>query len=182
MSKDNYGDFLERMERNLLKRNDDEQRRLSQPKLDEACTFQPMLSMKSEQMRARSSYEMSRGDLLRKETSQRMLKLRVEQEEMADMTFQPEISKKAQLKESTLKLQEDPSHHLEWHQQRLAKMEAMREAAAREKEEQALAQCTFQPETRECPAYMTRIARSMAMIKKARANNNQERQTKPLWK
>lgn len=45
--------------------------------------------------RARSAFEMSRGDLLRREANQRMLKLKADQELLANVTLVPAISQRA---------------------------------------------------------------------------------------
>jgi hypothetical protein len=58
------GEFLDRVERDVLRRSDYEQK-LSATGNTEYCSFQPSILEKSEKLRGRSVYEMSRGDLLR---------------------------------------------------------------------------------------------------------------------
>lgn len=47
---------------------------------DPECTFTPAINPSSKQLPGRSAVELSRGDALRRETSQRLLKMRVEAE------------------------------------------------------------------------------------------------------
>ena len=131
-------------------------------------------------MRSRSSYELSRGDLLKRETSQRMLKLKMEQEELKKLTFQPKVSRKAQNIKSTLQLQEDPDGYLG----RQAKIErdkdAYRSSIIRQREQNESANCTFAPVTKDCPAYVKRIARSLSIVKSARQADAPP--PKPEWR
>lgn len=47
-------------------------------------SFKPILTKRSERLPGRSVYELSKGDMIRKETNTRMLKLRIEQEELGN--------------------------------------------------------------------------------------------------
>ncbi len=163
----NRGDFLERVAR-------DSQRRIHESikkqtiSAAEQNSFNPELSKKAEKMRPRSVYEMSRGDLLKKETSQRLLKLRMEQEELKKLTFQPQVSKMAQKSRSTLQLRDDPDGFIKRHMKSERDKEAFRTAMLRQREENDVQGCTFQPMTKECPPYIKRIARSLSIVKAAR--------------
>lgn len=163
----NRGDFLERVDR-------DNQRRLHETVkkqtavADAENTFNPELSKKAERMRPRSSYEMSRGDLLKKETNQRLLKLRMEQEELKKLTFTPQVSKMAQKSQSTLKLNEDPKGYIQRHTRAEKEKDAFRRAMLEQREQNESLGCTFVPQTKECPAYVKRIARSLSIVKAAR--------------
>jgi len=78
MADRNYkGEFLERVERDVLRRNDSEVRAATIP--DDACTFQPEITSKAGNGRSRTVYEMSRGDLLKRETNYRMMRQRSDQ-------------------------------------------------------------------------------------------------------
>ena len=134
----------------------------------EKNSFNPELSTKAQRMRARSSYEMSRGDLLKKETNQRLLKLQKEQEELKKLTFKPQVSKMAQNSKSTLKLNEDPSGYIQRHTRSEKEKDAYRAAMLQQKELNESRGCTFAPQTKECPAYVKRIARSLSIVKAAR--------------
>jgi hypothetical protein len=54
---------------------------------DVAPRHRPEISRKSAERISRSAVEMSRGDMLKKETNQRLLKLRLEKERFTDFTF-----------------------------------------------------------------------------------------------
>ena len=168
------GEFLDRVERDVLRRTDSESRLLASGRADNGCTFHPNILEKSERLRGRSSYEMSRGDLLRRETNQRMMKLRLEREELAELTFQPEISFLAKNTESALRLKENPRFFLEYHKSTQARRLQMKEKERHLKEEKELQSCTFNPVTIDCPSYVKRIARSMAAVKAAAAQNKGE--------
>lgn len=62
--------------------------RLMREAADRACTFKPEITKKSAELQSRTPVEMSRGDLLRKETNARLLRLRFEKERYSDFTFQ----------------------------------------------------------------------------------------------
>jgi len=161
------GEFLDRVERDVLRRYDAEQKAFTAK--DFSCTFQPQLSKKVETMKARSVYEMSRGDLLRRETSQRMMKLRAEREEVEELTFQPEISKVGKSVQSSLKLKEDPAFFLQ-HYKGLENGKARRRALEQQRRVQReMEGCTFSPQLHECPEYVKRIAQSMHELRASRS-------------
>ena len=196
---------MDRVERDVLRRNDAEQKAFSAK--DFACTFQPQLSKIVEKMKPRSVYEMSRGDLLRRETSAKMMKLRIEREEMEQLTYQPEISRLGKKVQSSLKLREDPAFFLQHYKGLESGKARRREMERQQRAQQEMEHCTFRyaaptrtvliatlhlcrhrahtsppwpcslvivvssPQTRDCPAYVKRIARSMQVggwVNKAR--------------
>ena len=55
-----------------------------------------------------------------------------------------------------------------------------RRKAAQEQERKQFAECTFHPKTNDAPAYIKRIAKSMALARKARPSKKKSR--KPDWK
>ena len=137
---------------------------------DPECSFKPKLTEKSNQLAegGRSVVELSRGDMLRKETTQKLLRLRKEQEELATLTFAPEIKHKTALAknaDSRIKIHSEPETYLERLQKdtKNKQIEIKRRKQAEERKE--LEECTFMPETSECPGYIKRIARSMALTK-----------------
>jgi hypothetical protein len=160
------GNFLERVERNTIKREDQMQRREMSFIGEKEATFKPSLTKKSEKMRARSSFEMSKGDVLRKEASKKMLEARLTEENKKDMTFKPKITQKAREEASSfLKLGEDTSYHLDRYQETLMRQKLMREYEHQRREDAETEGCTFTPTLKECPSYVKRIARSVATIK-----------------
>jgi hypothetical protein len=163
------GNFLERVERNTIKREDQLQRRDMSFNGEKDATFRPELTRRSERMRARTSFEMSKGDLLRKEASKKMLEARLTEETKKDMTFKPKITKKAREEaHSFLKLGEDTSYHLDRHQETLMRQKLVREYESQRREEAETEGCTFAPVLKDCPSYIKRIARSVATIKSSK--------------
>ena len=132
---------MDRVERDVLRRNDAEQKAFSAK--DFACTFQPQLSKKVEKMKPRSVYEMSRGDLLRRETSAKMMKLRIEREEMEQLTYQPEISRLGKKVQSSLKLREDPAFFLQHYKGLESGKARRREMERQQRAQQEMEHCTF---------------------------------------
>lgn len=167
----------------------DTQKRLSQEQAQEMDvngehSFKPHINKRASLQRSRSSFEMSRGDLLRKETNRRMLKLQIEQEELASMTFQPSISTRAkEYGRSRLRLNEDPTDFLRWTEERKAEKEKARQEELKKREEDELNTCTFAPQLTTCPAYIKRIAESINKMKTARSSASVvSEKPKPDWR
>lgn len=162
---------FDRLERHVQRRQSAEQNK--EVVADENCTFRPQINSNAEKLRGRTSFEMSRGDLLKKETNRRMLKLQTEQEELSNMTFTPQISHYAKESgaKSVLQLSTDPSQFLDWYQNKNAERDSSRLAALKQREDEEVASCTFSPKTIDCPAYVRRIAKSMAVVKAARGSS-----------
>jgi hypothetical protein len=178
---------FDRMERQVQKRQSEEQNR--EVVVDENCTFAPRINKNAEKLRPRTSFEMSRGDLLKKDTNRRMLKLQTEQQELSNMTFQPQISHYAKENgtKSVLQLSSDPSQFLDWYQNKNQEREAGRQQELKRREDAEVASCTFSPKTIDCPAYVRRIAKSMAVVKAARSSSSSgsyaaEQAAKTQWR
>lgn len=178
-------DFVKRMEIEVKRRQAREQ--ANQLAIsDKNCTFQPKINKKTEQLRARSIFEISVADHQRKENNRRALKLEAEQNDLVNMTFKPKISKLAKdLGKSVLQLSSDGSQFTQWLEESQKKKEKLREDTMKEREKSELANCTFKPQTTECPAYIKRIAKSMAVVKAARNSTSSvldTEATKPQWR
>eukprot|EP01041_Mallomonas_annulata_P010060 gene10060-20960_t len=173
------GDFFERLSSDKARKKLDTENQ-SKGFIDPNCTFQPELSEKIKKMRSRSVYELSRGDMLKKETNQRMRRLRNEQEELSHLTFTPAISKLAKdLNKSHLKLHDDPDGFLERHILECREKEELRLRHLHNQELRESEDCTFKPETKDCPAYIRRIAKSLSVVK---ANRPVAKPSKEDWK
>jgi len=181
------GEFLERLERDVLRRVKEEAKKITDP--DPECTFKPEISKTAHHLRPRSAFELSRGDLLRKETSARMMKLRTDQELLHELTFKPVITKKAQRQSlggegTTTKpsLAADPAQYLLVHKEKTAQKEAAAAAEKAKREQEELEACTFAPSTKDCPAYVKRIAKSMSVMRAAKTPANDVGPEKPTWR
>lgn len=173
------GDFLERVDRDSKRRHHDTQKK--QVMSQEPFSFQPELSAKAEKMRPRSSYELSRGDLLKRETAHRMLKLRLEQEELQKNTYRPELSRMAKSMKSSLQLDDQSESYVDRVRAANQEKESMRLSILKEREHNETLDCTFKPVTRDCPAYVKRIARSLSIVKSARVTHASA-PAKPEWR
>jgi len=180
--RNHQGTFLERVERDVLRRADHEIRAAVIP--DQACTFQPSITHKSEKLRSRTVYEMSRGDLLKREANNRMMRKRSDLEELQEMTFKPEITKKGKsTTNQKISLRHDAAKFLEMQREKAQRKEAERLLLLEKREKDALDMCTFAPATKDCPAYVRRIAKSMAVVRAARTVPvDEEEDQKPTWK
>jgi hypothetical protein len=179
-------DFVTRMQIEVQKRASAEQENELRHN-DKECTFQPKLAnTKTTNTRPRSSFEMSQGDFLRKETNRSMLKLQSEQSELSNMTFQPQISSYSRKAgKSVLQSTADGPNFMEWMKASNLKKEQRRIEIMRERAEQEETDCTFKPQTTECPAYVKRIAKSMSIVKAARNSTGSlldSEANKPQWR
>ncbi|GMI00962.1 hypothetical protein TrVE_jg1744 [Triparma verrucosa] len=163
-------DFLKRLKQYQVRKDHQQIKLKAQHNTDPECTFEPSLNSKSNDLAegGRSVVELSRGDHLRKETTQKMLRLRHEQSQMKELTFHPKVNhsnKVARNASSRLKIVEDPDNYLSRLQQNAKHRKDTLRRKAQELEMKTLEECTFRPQTSECPGYIKRIARSMALTK-----------------
>jgi hypothetical protein len=179
------GAFLDRVQQDVLRREQSTTRLVARSS-DPNHTFQPELSSRGYRQRSRSIYELSRGDFHKKETNQRILRLKTEQEELKNLTFQPTlVSNSSHLQKqvrSTLQLHDNPGGFLERHQLEQRQQEEMRMKILEEREMNELKECTFSPEIIECPQYVKRIARSLAVVKAAKSSESLQEDEKPQWR
>ena len=172
------GEFLTRVERDLMKRDDNKVRDIIE--INTENTFKPKINEKSEKLRPRSLYELYRGDALKSMSYKRLMKTRAEQEEQNELTFRPEISllAKKKVNNNTLK---DPV--IVW-QQKLEQQKLKLEQKKLEDEVNEKKECTFAPKYKKCPQYMKRIAMSMAAIRETRKREQEggQKASRPGWK
>ena len=182
MSNNSYtGDFVSRVERDVNRRADQAMKK--QNFVEPAASFKPKINQRSTKMSSRSVAEMSKGDMLRKSANYRMMKLKTEQEAMTDYTFQPMISKRAQSAgRGKIKLSTDPSAVVELHRQTQRQREEERVRREQARIEAELAECTFAPKTKKCPTYVSNIAKSMEIVRNARATEAAHKPGKPDWR
>lgn len=176
-------DFINRLERDLQKRTANEEglSRSAHDALKEE-TFKPKINSKSEKLQGRSPFEMSRGDMFRKDTTARLTKLQQEQEEMEITTFKPKYyTSKSQQKPSKLGLAQDPTQFLERYKENLAEHKNLCEQEKKRREDEEFAECSFTPKTVDCPEYVRRIAKSMAIVKAAKSSQLPV-DNKPDWR
>lgn len=175
------GTFMDRVQQDVLRR-EQTTTKLAAKSVDPNHTFHPELSSRGAHMRTRSIYEMSRGDLHKKETNQRILRLKTEQEELKNLTFQPAINQSKNAR-SSLQLLDNPGGFLERYTIEQKQNEIERNKLLEEKMLNEMKDCTFAPQTKECPSYIKRIARSLSVVKAAKLNEGSNHNSeKPQWK
>jgi len=173
------GDFLARQEQEAARKaHRDEMRRRSDESMKE-CTFKPKISTKGEESRARSVDELSTGDALKKQAMQEAMKLRAEQEEMKEYTFQPRIHSNSGV-QGRLQILSEPGTYVARVASDQMRQDQQIHEHLRKLELEEMAECTFEPEIHEAPAYVKRIARSMALTRSERPEVN-EIET-PTWR
>jgi len=158
------GDFLQRVARGAIRKEHENVRRKSRS-MDPECTFQPQITKTAKALPSRTATEMSRGDSLRKETNARLMKLRVEQEELQDLTFTPEVLTAPSEVEGRLKVLTEPDTYVRRLQQKNAVHSNRKNKIVHEQEMKELEECTFKPQIHEAPAYVKRIVRSLSLTK-----------------
>jgi len=173
--------FLDRVAKGVMKR-EHEAVRLKSQSVDPECTFKPQINEKSKRKPARSVVEMSRGDSLRKETKARMMKLRVEQEELQDLSFKPELNRGAKSAEGRLKILTEPETYIQRLQQKSTLHTHRKNKLIQEQEMKELEECTFQPQIHDAPMYVKRIVRSLALAKPSKDAQTDNGPTKPDWR
>jgi hypothetical protein len=98
------------------------------------------------------------------------------------MTFRPALTPKANVVKSMLKVNEDPDRIIQWYGEKLERQEQERQRIFEERAQEELKDCTFNPQTKECPSYVKRIAKSMQVVKAARAAEQASMRSKPEWR
>ncbi|DAZ99571.1 TPA: hypothetical protein N0F65_001399 [Lagenidium giganteum] len=179
------GDFLERITKYALRKEHDTVKMKTVRVSDPNCTFKPQINTTSARRKPRSVTELSRGDLLRRETTQRLMKLKMEQEEMAALTFRPQLNRVSDRFEGKLKILTSPDTYLQRIQQQTQAHTVKQRRAVQEKELEEFAECTFKPRTIEAPSYVQRIARSVALTKALKQQQQQSTSKapeKPDWR
>ena len=177
------GEFLDRVERDALRRAENE-RNLSQH-WERTPTFRPQILPKSSKLRSRSVHELSEGDYIKLEQSHRMLKHRTQRELMAELTFTPKISTRANEAKSFFSQAEYSNISIvDIYQTNLKRRESQRKEMLGQRSEEELQKCTFSPKTKRCPDYIKRIAKSMALVRAAKQAELERSKVfeKPQWK
>lgn len=182
------GSFLDRVDHDTRRRSETE-KGLARMYEDREASFTPSILVKSHKLRSRSVHELSLGDAVKMEQSQRLLKHRTEKLLLEGVTFQPELTLFARRngKSAFVKAEEQSTSFLEAHAMALARAEEQREAMRRLREKEELSACSFVPETKACPAYIGRIAKSMALLRAVRQQELEKTlldvaHEKPQWK
>lgn len=182
-------DFQKRLERDLQKRQTVEvgQSKAAMEASKEE-TFVPKINARSEKRQSRTVYQMSKGDQYRKEANIRLTKLQQEQQELEEITFKPQIfttnyQKTNQgINHKKPSLAADPATYLNRHRDMQMEKENMRVQEKKRREEEEVKECSFTPHTIDCPEYVRRIAKSMAIVRAAKSTAQSQASDKPEWR
>ena len=172
------GDFLERVATDALKKENQFFRKKAKA-ADPECTFKPAITEHARKKPARSLVELSRGDSLRKETNSRLLKLRAEERELAELTFQPKLQGGSG-GESKLKVASDPNNYLSRLRKAQEQSATKQRQVMQQMEREELSECTFHPKIHKVPTYVKRIVRSLSLGPDRKKNNNTPK--RPEWR
>ena len=127
---------------------------------DPECTFAPQITLKAKLRQPRSFYDISKGDLEKRETKLKLLMMAEEEKELDGVTFKPALNK-SQV-ESRLGIVSDPDTYMMRLQEKHQEIHA-RITQLKKEEERSLAECTFQPKTKEVPAFVKSLAQNSRM-------------------
>ena len=144
----------------------------------EHCTFAPRITESAHTRRGRTATEMSDGDRQRKEQALERRRIAAVLHAEGEHTFKPTINAVPGV-QSRLKVASEPESYLARVQQHMRLKDKVTECVRAAEEAKLMRECTFHPETHECPAYVTRIAKSMALAKAGREPEAPER---PGWR
>lgn len=177
------GSFIDRVERDFTRRASEFNKR--EIPSDHELTFQPHILKKSASLPSRSVDDLCYNDAMRKETSLTTVKARVLQDRMQDVTFQPKLVSKVSMRaKSKLAFHEDPEKFLKWYQEHQEKKKEIKVERDRERDENDIKDCTFRPDIIDCPNYIKRIAKSMAVVRQAKSQSSIQSMdlSKPDWR
>lgn len=149
---------------------------------DGECTFAPTISDLGSRRERRSVDELSAGDALRRETSRRLLKLKDDHDHK--YSFKPTLlaDQKPQA-ESRLQLHAAPDTYLDRLKLEHQRRQDHRRRLQEDHDSRLLSEATFAPTTTKCPTYIKRIARGMALAKKADMSRSlDEPAARPTWR
>lgn len=173
--------FLDRLARQELRKQQHQRKQQAEQARDPECTFAPAINNTSRERPARSVVELSRGDMLRRETAQRLMKLRAEQDEMSGLTFRPHLNPRSVVfGESRLKVTTEPQSYLQRLQEEERRFGERQRRALQEQEAEEFKECTFAPQVHDAPGYVKRMAASMALSRMQRSQT--ETPARPAWR
>lgn len=179
--------FLERVSAQLARKESAGLAARARGGRDPECTFQPAINPASKALPSRSTTDLSRGDALKKETAVRLMRLRVEAQQLEGVSFNPSLNPKSRaMAVGRLRLSSEPDTYLERVQQEALAAAERAKAKAAETEARELSECTFTPAVHDAPAYVKRIARSMQLARAVRAQEGGgaggKGQARPDWR
>ena len=160
-------DFLQRLQKDAVRKEHETLRKKAKSNVDPNCTFRPSINRSSQNRKGRSVVELSRGDMLKKETAQRLAKLKTEQDELSGLTFQPKINRNNK-SEGKIQILSNPETYLQRLQKNAKEYSEKQRRMAQSQETKEMEDCTFAPEINDAPAYVKVRAAPETFLKSAR--------------
>jgi hypothetical protein len=161
--------FLQRLE--LYERQKEEQLALTTVAVDDECTFSPAINAVSQRLPGRPVSQLSGGDAARLLHKRELARAAHFRAQLSEVTFQPSLSAqpradKHHAQTGRLKVTTQGDSYV----RRVAAVAAEKELARQQTLQRRAAEeartCTFQPRVRDSPAFVKRIAHSMALVRR----------------
>lgn len=144
---------------------------------DPECSFRPAISADAAVRRARSIDELSTGDRKRQEARTAKLRAEVQAESLKEATFTPHIH--GGKGRSRNRLLEDPVERVRTIR---SLKEAKREEEMMMRRRQEEERCTFKPEIRQPPQFVSEMAQSYRTLQSLRKEEKpDEKPVRPIW-
>jgi hypothetical protein len=172
--------FLERVTNQVARREQEAAKMRARLARDPDCTFQPAINPASRALPPRGVEDLSRGDQIKKETAVRLLRLRVEAQQLDGITFAPSINETSRQAQGRLRVLQDPDSYVQRLQKEAALAEIRARTQAEELERAEMQHCTWTPVVHDAPTYIKRIARSMALARAVRPQSAAP--SRPDWR
>ena len=152
--------FLERVAAEVVRREQQQQRKERRSRRMEVsdCTFEPVVTRRSQQMPRRSPRQMSLHDAQRREATRRLAKMRLAQRESYDLTFRPQMQARKKDAKGTINAKDDPDGYVQMQAERQRKKAESARLASVQRQQRELEECSFQPKTKQLPTYIARMA------------------------
>ena len=172
--------FMQRLEDDRLHRRRD----YGKLKRDAECTFNPKISKRGKQARARKWREMSLGDAARRDRKLHELRAQADVKRMEGVTFRPQLEEGRGMGRirSTLQLSSHPDSYLDRLQHKAQMLEEKQYAALVAADEKEIEECTFAPKISDAPGYIKRIAQGVRLAKDAKRAAEPEEPEKQGWR
>jgi len=135
---------------------------LAQQSFEESCTFRPQIGANSLRP-ARSLAELGAGDQRRREEYLTRRREELAADEIREATFAPRIKELPGVT-GRLRVQEDPAAYLKRLERASGARLTERERAQGQQARQELQQCTFKPQIRSAPDFVTCMAKSYQTV------------------
>ena len=148
---------------------------------DVECTFHPIITAAGSNRQKRTPDDMCTGDLAKKREKEREIKGEIEKVELHPCTFEPVLNKN-----NTARSKLDILNNRDTYVQRAKLLDHTFSENSRKLKEEShimeIAECTFQPDVRGLPKYISRLIESTNNEKAGKSQRNANRVMVPEWR